>query len=49
MDDGRAILNLKQYDVWNYSIDRYMEVALEKWKSFVDEQMTSDEIVILDI
>jgi len=43
-----AILDLKQYDVWNYSINRYAEIALEKWKSFVEKQMTSDEIVILD-
>lgn len=43
-----AIRDLRQHDVWNYSIDRYVEIALEKWKYFVDKQMTSDEIVILD-
>ncbi|ARU60795.1 hypothetical protein CBW65_06585 [Tumebacillus avium] len=43
-----ATLDLKQYDVWNYSIDRYANIALEKWKHFVEKQMTSDEIVILD-
>jgi len=43
-----AFLELKQYDVWNYSIERYIEIAVEKWKSFVERQMSSDEIVILD-
>ncbi|MFD0716415.1 hypothetical protein [Paenibacillus sp. GCM10027626] len=43
-----AFLDLKQYDVWNYPIDRYVEIAAEKWTSFVKKQMASDEIVILD-
>lgn len=43
-----ALLDLKQYDVWNYSIVRYTQIAVEKWKSFVSKQIESDEIVILD-
>jgi hypothetical protein len=43
-----AILHLKEYDVWNFSIDRYKLVALEKWRTFVEKQMKLNEIVILD-
>ncbi|MBD3918428.1 hypothetical protein H8B09_06645 [Paenibacillus sp. PR3] len=43
-----ALHNLKQYDVWNYSIDRYAQIAVEKWVSFVSKLIGSDEVVILD-
>lgn len=43
-----ALLDLKKHDVWNFSIDRYAETAIEKWRSFVRRQKASEEIVILD-
>ncbi|BBH24414.1 hypothetical protein Back11_57590 [Paenibacillus baekrokdamisoli] len=43
-----AYQQLKKYDVWNFTVDRYMKVALEKWEHFVNKQNYSDEIVILD-
>ncbi|HYK73282.1 MAG TPA: hypothetical protein VEV44_09200, partial [Pseudoneobacillus sp.] len=27
---------LKTYNVWNFSLEKYMEIALEKWEFFVD-------------
>jgi len=43
-----AFNDLKQHDVWNFSLDRYMDVAVEKWGYFVNKQMESEDIVILD-
>jgi hypothetical protein len=40
---------LKKFDVWNFSLQKYMEVALEKWQCFVDfVKVEQDLIVILD-
>ncbi|SFL56927.1 hypothetical protein SAMN03159341_107174 [Paenibacillus sp. 1_12] len=39
---------LKQYDVWNFTMERYMKVTLEKWEDFVHKQNQFNEIVILD-
>ncbi|MCQ6562548.1 hypothetical protein [Paenibacillus mendelii] len=43
-----ALRDLGQYDVWNFTLERYMEAALEKWRYFVQAQIASDEIIILD-
>jgi hypothetical protein len=45
---ARACNDLKQYDVWNFTVDRYMKIAVEKWEHFVKGKIDSDEIVILD-
>lgn len=40
---------LKKFDVWNFSLQKYMKVALEKWQCFVDfVKEEQDLIVILD-
>lgn len=40
---------LKEYDVWNFTLHKYMEVALEKWMFFVqDVKREEDLVVILD-
>jgi hypothetical protein len=43
-----VIDDIRQYDVWNFSIDKYVDVALEKWNDFVEELRPKDEIIILD-
>ena len=43
-----VINELEKSDVWNFAIDRYKKVAIEKWENFVKKQKLSDEIVILD-
>jgi hypothetical protein len=40
--------DLKQFDVWNFSLERYMNIALEKWTDFVNRQLRLEEIAILD-
>lgn len=40
---------IKQYDVWNFPIEKYAEIALEKWTSFVQKSMMeSDQVTLLD-
>ncbi|MHC0038802.1 P-loop NTPase family protein [Pseudoneobacillus sp. C159] len=46
--DSDALDEIKSYDVWNFSIEQYIEVSLEKWQHFVEEQLQRDEIIILD-
>lgn len=43
-----AYRDLAQYDVWNFPLQKYVDVALEKWKSFVDSQILQEEVIILD-
>lgn len=38
---------LQEYDVWNFPLKKYCDVALEKWEHFV-KQADQDEVVILD-
>ncbi|MWC27668.1 hypothetical protein [Paenibacillus sp. MMS18-CY102] len=45
---SEAYHGLCQYDVWKFSLERYKKAALAKWEHFVQQQMQSDEIVILD-
>lgn len=49
-DIGDEVFNeIKQHDVWNFSLERYMEVALEKWEHFVKQAMLeSDRVNLLD-
>jgi hypothetical protein len=46
--DKEVVDEIKSYDVWNFSIDQYIDVALEKWRKFVERQMQLDEVIILD-
>ncbi|MBP1992328.1 hypothetical protein [Paenibacillus eucommiae] len=40
---------LKKYDVWNFSLEPYIDAALEKWEDFIRIQsQKSDEIILLD-
>lgn len=43
-----AITALKKYDVWNFDLEYYKQVAIEKWEHFVEQQLHTDEIIILD-
>ncbi|WP_419884660.1 hypothetical protein [Paenibacillus sp. B-A-8] len=43
-----AFTELKRYDVWNFDLERYKQVAIEKWEHFVKKQLHSNQIVILD-
>jgi hypothetical protein len=46
---SEAIEALKKFDVWNFSLEKYINVALEKWQCFVDfVKEEQDLIVILD-
>ncbi|RJE86227.1 hypothetical protein D3P07_19330 [Paenibacillus sp. 1011MAR3C5] len=41
--------HLKQYDVWNFSLEEYMDAALAKWELFAERQREKpDEIIVLD-
>lgn len=46
--DKEVVDEIKGYDVWNFSIDQYIDVALEKWEKFVEKQIQLDEVIILD-
>jgi hypothetical protein len=46
--DREVVDELKSFDVWNFTIDKYIDVALEKWEKFVEKQVKLDEVVILD-
>ena len=41
-------LELLQYDVMNFSLERYEPAALEKWEAFVNMAFRNDTIYILD-
>ncbi|WP_419887893.1 hypothetical protein ACN6MT_21055 [Neobacillus niacini] len=44
-----AINAIKEYDVWNYSLQKYIPIAIEKWRHFVKGVKTEkDYVVILD-
>lgn len=44
-----ALNALKKYDAWNFSLKRFMKVALEKWKHFATTQLQkTNEVIILD-
>ncbi|GGE02889.1 hypothetical protein [Paenibacillus nasutitermitis] len=43
-----SFTDLKKYDVWNFDLERYKQVAIEKWEHFVEKQLHSNEIAILD-
>jgi hypothetical protein len=44
-----AIRSLKEKDAWNFSLNRYMEAALEKWREFAHEAAKHPEkVYILD-
>lgn len=45
----KAVNALKTYDVWNFSLQKYMKVAIEKWRHFVESvKKEKDLVVILD-
>jgi hypothetical protein len=46
--DSEVMEEIKRYDVWNFSIEQYIEVSLGKWQHFVEAQLQKDEIIILD-
>lgn len=43
-----ALRELKTYDVWNFPLDQYIEVAIEKWECFVERARTKEDVFILD-
>lgn len=43
-----ALRELKTYDVWNFPLDQYIEVAIEKWECFAEQARKKEEVVILD-
>lgn len=46
---GEAIFKLKEKDAWNFSLNRYVEAALEKWRGFAQEAAKQPEkVYILD-
>ena len=49
-DIGEEALNeIKQYDVWKFPLEKYIEVALEKWEYFVQQAMQErDRVILLD-
>lgn len=44
----RAIQTLRQYDVWNFPLEKYADVATEKWSYFAQNALQGDAIYILD-
>jgi len=45
----QAFVALRKYDVWDFSLDRYAEVTLDKWAHFVDTAMAHrDTVYVLD-
>ncbi|RZT15586.1 hypothetical protein [Fictibacillus sp. BK138] len=38
---------LKQYDVWDFPLEKYINVALEKWKCFVEDVKKDDDLVVI--
>lgn len=44
-----ALRALQAYDMWHFSLDRYSELAIEKWRSFTERALTEQNTVyILD-
>lgn len=44
-----AFKALQEFDVWNYSLEKYIEIALEKWAVFVEKALNeNNEVYILD-
>lgn len=44
-----AFQALQEYDVWNFPLGKYMDVALEKWALFTEKALEKeDEVYILD-
>ncbi|MFC5701690.1 hypothetical protein ACFPVX_10355 [Cohnella faecalis] len=42
-----AFAELREKDVWNFSLEEYMDVALEKWRSFAEKLAEKPEQVVL--
>ena len=43
-----AFEELRKYDVWNFDLDQYERVALEKWEVFAAEVSEASEVALLD-
>jgi hypothetical protein len=43
-----ALIALQAHDVWTFPLDRYAEVALEKWAFFAEKAKENDGVSILD-
>ena len=44
-----ALQELQKFDAWDFPLDRYKEIALDKWAHFVDMALNNkDEIYIID-
>lgn len=39
---------ISRFDVWNFDLDLYERVALEKWEAFVSEALKGEEVILLD-
>lgn len=44
---AEALAELKRYDVWSFSLERYKEVALEKWRYFAYQMKQDPELVVI--
>ncbi len=44
----KAFEEISRFDVWNFSLDKYEKVALEKWKVFAEEASKKAEVILLD-
>lgn len=43
-----AFEEINKFDVWNFPLEQYEKVALEKWEAFASETAKSSEVILLD-
>lgn len=43
-----AYEEINKFDVWNFTLDQYERVALEKWEVFASEASKASEVILLD-
>ena len=43
-----AFEEINKFDVWNFTLDEYERVALEKWEVFASEASKASEVLLLD-
>ncbi|KQL54923.1 hypothetical protein AN964_16390 [Heyndrickxia shackletonii] len=46
--DEEVLHALKQFDVWNFPLEKYIDVALDKWEDFAQQIRKQDQIILLD-
>lgn len=45
---SEAFEEINKFDVWNFTLDQYERVALEKWEVFASEATKASEVILLD-